>query len=166
MFPHVSSVQVMWQQRKCWIQARSVDCVDPSPHDHPSTHVREIVFKWDGLTYHLETRGCIRSVRSSSNERHWRNKAIINGFIANARSWRSSSEDPHRTVDRDQRRTTINARSWPDRRSIVARSWPIRRKMGSHDRSKWWTMIAVRSWPSNPHFYRIKQPRFLGQNPL
>ena len=154
----------MWQQRKRWIQAWSVDRMDLSPRNHPSTYVRGIVFKWDGLTYQLAMRGCTWSVRSSSDERHWINEAIVNGFIVNARSCRSSSEDLHRTVDRDRWRTTIDMRSWPNRCSIVARSWPIQQKMGSHDRSKWWTTIAARLWPSNPHFYWIKRLRFPGQN--
>ena len=46
MFPHVFLLQVTWTRGRRWIQARSVDRVDPSPRDHPSTHVPKRMSKW------------------------------------------------------------------------------------------------------------------------
>ena len=105
----------MWPHRTRRNQARTLDHVDPSPRDHPSTHLLRKETKWirsralpvDVWTHH----GHLISIRQATREARWRVRS-------------SSHHDQHRTADVLSRRTTIVARSWPDRRTIVARSPP------------------------------------------
>ena len=66
----ISLVQVTWPHRTRRIQARTIDCVDPSPRDHPSKHVLKKETKWIRSRAYLVTRGAARSVRSSSRFHH------------------------------------------------------------------------------------------------
>ena len=75
----------------------------------------------DRTTY-LAPRGNSRTSRSASNRKLYRTIVILCDLGASReRIWTVHSTFEDWTVDRASRRTTIDARLWPDRRTIVAR---------------------------------------------
>ena len=69
----------------------------------------------------------------------------------------------HLTADRGRSRTTIDVRSWPDRRAIVARSWRDRRSFEAKSRPRSSSNDGPRS-PSDHHHQSYLSTGWNGRN--
>ena len=161
MFPGFLPVQDAWRLRGRWIQAQSVDRVDPSPRDlHQSTCLKKGISENDQEAY-LMTRGGTRYVGSPSRFDHdfigcwfigrsrsshqsdgwrWTLLTIVAHWIEGSRS--SIQLKLHRTAGYDRKGTP---RSRPDRTAIATRSSCDRGSFvveSNHDR---W-MVYVENW--------------------